>query len=85
LLAKGKGVLEFQDANRRKRLRERGARWRHRVHPADASISVTHIGSDAISVAFLFSAPGFEDFMRAVSVRDAEKNVQLSKVEEDDG
>jgi 5-deoxy-D-glucuronate isomerase len=46
--------------------------------PADASISVTHIGSDAISVAFLFSAPG------AVSIRDAEKNVQLSKVEEDD-
>jgi 5-deoxy-D-glucuronate isomerase len=55
------------------------------VIPAGPSISVTHIGSDAISVAFLFSAPGFEDFMRAVSVRDAEKNVQLSKVEEDDG
>jgi 5-deoxy-D-glucuronate isomerase len=52
--------------------------------PADASISVTHIGSDAINVALLFSAPGFEDFMRAVSIRDAEKNVQLSKVEEDD-
>jgi hypothetical protein len=51
--------------------------------PADASISVTHIGSDAISVAFLFPAPGFEDFMRAVSIRDAEKNVQLSNAEDD--
>ena len=51
--------------------------------PADASISVTHIGSDVISVAFLFSAPGFEDLMRAVSIRDAEKNVQLPKAEDD--
>jgi hypothetical protein len=33
---------------------------------------------------FVFSAPGFEDFMRAESVRAGEKNVPLSKAEDDE-
>lgn len=51
--------------------------------PANTSISISHIGSDTLSIVFVFSAPGFEDFMRAVSVRAGEKNVPLSKAEDD--
>ena len=35
--------------------------------PANTWISVTNIGTDAISAIFIFSAPGFEEFMRALS------------------
>jgi quercetin dioxygenase-like cupin family protein len=49
--------------------------------PADTWISVSDIGKDAISLVSVFSAPGFEDFMRAVSAREGEKNVPLSKAE----
>lgn len=52
--------------------------------PADTWISVSNIGSDAISLVGVFSAPGFEDFMRAESVREGEKNVPLSKAEDDE-
>ncbi len=52
--------------------------------PADTWISVDNIGADVISLAFVFSAPGFEDFMRASSVREGEKNVPLSKAEDDE-
>lgn len=52
--------------------------------PADTWISVCNIGGDVINLAFVFSAPGFEDFMRAVSVREGEKNVPLSKAEDDE-
>ncbi len=52
--------------------------------PADTWISVANIGADVISLAFVFSAPGFEDFMRASSVREGEKNVPLSKAEDDE-
>ena len=52
--------------------------------PAGTWISVTNIGKDAISLAFIFSAPGFEDFMRAESVREGEKNVPVSKAEDDE-
>ena len=31
---------------------------------------------------FLFSAPGFEDFMRAESVREGEKAVALTKAQD---
>jgi quercetin dioxygenase-like cupin family protein len=51
--------------------------------PADTWISADNIGTDAISFVALFSAPGFEDFMRAGSVREGEKNVPLSKAEEE--
>jgi len=49
--------------------------------PANTWISVDNIGSDAINLVAVFSAPGFEDFMRAVSVRKGEKNVLLTNAE----
>jgi len=52
--------------------------------PAGTRISVSNVGKDAISLAFIFSAPGFEEFMRAESVREGEKNVPLSKAEDDE-
>ena len=51
--------------------------------PANTWISVDNIGSDAISLVAVFSAPGFEDFMRAVSARQGEKNVPMTKAEND--
>ena len=52
--------------------------------PADTRISVSNIGRDALGMVFIFSAPGFEDFVRAVSVREGENNVPLSKAEDDE-
>ncbi len=52
--------------------------------PADTWISVSNIGSDVISLAFVFPEPGFEDFMRAASVREGEKNVPVPKDEDDE-
>jgi quercetin dioxygenase-like cupin family protein len=52
--------------------------------PANTRISLSNIGSDPLGFAFIFSAPGFEDFMRAVSVHAGEKNVPLSKAEDDE-
>jgi mannose-6-phosphate isomerase-like protein (cupin superfamily) len=52
--------------------------------PADTLISVSNIGRDVSHLAFVFSAPGFEGFMRAESVRAGEKNVPLSKAEDDE-
>jgi quercetin dioxygenase-like cupin family protein len=52
--------------------------------PADTWISVSNIGSDAISLAFVFSEPGFEEFMRAASIREGEKNVPVPKAEDDE-
>ena len=52
--------------------------------PANTWISLSNIGSDAISMVFIFSAPGFEDFMRAESVREGEKIVPLSKAEDEE-
>jgi mannose-6-phosphate isomerase-like protein (cupin superfamily) len=51
--------------------------------PAGTWISVSNIGRDIISLAFVFSAPGFEGFMRAESVREGQKNMALSKAEDD--
>jgi quercetin dioxygenase-like cupin family protein len=52
--------------------------------PADTWISVNNIGDDVVSVAFAFSAPGFEEFMRDESVREGERNMPLSKAEDDE-
>jgi quercetin dioxygenase-like cupin family protein len=52
--------------------------------PANTWISVSNIGSDVISLAFVFSAPGFEEFMRDASVREGEKNIPLSKSEDEE-
>jgi quercetin dioxygenase-like cupin family protein len=51
--------------------------------PANTWISVDNVGNDGISLLTVFSAPGFEDFMRAGSVREGEKNVPLSNAEND--
>jgi mannose-6-phosphate isomerase-like protein (cupin superfamily) len=50
--------------------------------PAGTWISVSNIGHDAIKV-FIFSAPGFEGFMRDESVRPGEKNTPISKTDDD--
>jgi quercetin dioxygenase-like cupin family protein len=49
--------------------------------PANTWISVESIGNDVISSFAVFSSPGFEDFLRAVSVREGEKNVPMSEAE----
>ncbi len=51
--------------------------------PANTWISVDNIGSEVMSSVAVFSAPGFEEFMRATSAREGEKNVPLSKAEND--
>lgn len=51
--------------------------------PAGTWISVFNIGNDVISLVCIFSAPGFEDFMRDTSVREGEKNLPMSTTEED--
>jgi len=51
--------------------------------PVNTWIALENIGKDAISLVSVFSAPGFEDFMRAGSVREAERNVPLSSAEND--
>jgi quercetin dioxygenase-like cupin family protein len=50
--------------------------------PANTWVSVNNIGSDPISLVFVFSAPGFEEFMRAESVREGEKALPLSRKED---
>jgi quercetin dioxygenase-like cupin family protein len=50
--------------------------------PAGTWISVVNIGKEAIHAVFIFSAPGFEEFMRAESVREGEKAIPLTKAED---
>jgi len=52
--------------------------------PANTWISAANIGSDAVSFVCVFSAPGFEQFMRETSVREGEKNVALTQAENDE-
>ena len=52
--------------------------------PANTWISATNIGSEPIHLVFIFSAPGFEEFMRAESVREGERNTPLSKAEDEE-
>jgi quercetin dioxygenase-like cupin family protein len=52
--------------------------------PANTWISMTNIGSESIHFVFIFSAPGFEEYMRAESVREGERNTPLSKVEDEE-
>jgi len=46
-------------------------------------ISADNLGSAAINLVAIFSAPGFEGFMRETSAGEGEKNVPLSPAEED--
>ena len=50
--------------------------------PANTWIAVTNIGTEAMSLVFVFSAPGFEDFMRAESVPEGQQVTPLSKAED---
>lgn len=50
--------------------------------PAETWISVANTGKDAIHMIFVFSAPGFEDFMRAESVREGQNATPLTKAED---
>jgi quercetin dioxygenase-like cupin family protein len=50
--------------------------------PANTWIEVTNIGTDAIHGVFVFSAPGFDDFMRAESVPEGQKITPLTKAED---
>lgn len=52
--------------------------------PAGTLISVSNIGSDAVKLVCVFSAPGFEDFIRDTSIREGERNVPLSQAEENE-
>ncbi len=52
--------------------------------PANTWISMTNIGSESIHFVFAFSAPGFEEYMRAESVREGERNIPLSKAEDEE-
>jgi len=49
--------------------------------PANTWISVDNIGSDVMNTVAIFSAPGFEEFMRAASAREGEKNIPLTEAE----
>jgi quercetin dioxygenase-like cupin family protein len=50
--------------------------------PAGTWVSVSNIGKEPIKGVTVFSSPGFEDYMRDVSVREGEKNVPLSEAED---
>ena len=50
--------------------------------PANTWIEVTNIGTDAIHGVFVFSAPGFEDFMRAESTPQGQRITPLTKAED---
>lgn len=50
--------------------------------PADTWISVVNTGAEAIHAIYIFSAPGFDEFMRDESVREGEPIVPLSKTED---
>ncbi|MBZ5506663.1 MAG: cupin domain-containing protein [Acidobacteriia bacterium] len=47
--------------------------------PPGTWISVDSIGTEPVSLVAIFSQPGFEEYMRAISVREGETNAPLSK------
>jgi quercetin dioxygenase-like cupin family protein len=51
--------------------------------PANTWIEITNIGSEANHGVFVFSAPGFDDFMRAESVPEGQKMTPLTKGEDE--
>ena len=50
--------------------------------PSGTWISAVNTGKEAIHMTFVFSAPGFEEFMRAESVREGGKVTPLTKAED---
>lgn len=51
--------------------------------PMDTWISVENVGTEPVSLIAIFSEPGYEEYMRAISVREGENNTPLSKAELD--
>jgi quercetin dioxygenase-like cupin family protein len=51
--------------------------------PQDTWISAEVIGSEPVSLVAIFSEPGFEEYMRAISVREGQPNAPMSKPELD--
>lgn len=51
--------------------------------PAGTWISVSNIGSEVLTAVGIFSYPGFEEFMRAESVLEGEKNIPLTEAEDE--
>jgi quercetin dioxygenase-like cupin family protein len=52
------------------------------IHP-DTWISAEVIGNEPVSVIAIFSEPGFEEYMRAISIREGETNTPMSRAELD--
>ena len=52
--------------------------------PAGTWVSLNNIGHDDVDLVFLFSAPGFERFMRAESTLPGEKSIAVSKTEDEE-
>ena len=51
--------------------------------PQDTWISAEVLGTEPVSLIAIFSEPGFEEYMRAISVREGEPNKPMSKAELD--
>jgi len=49
--------------------------------PSDTWVSLKNTGTEMISLAFVFSDPGFDDFMRCASVPAGETSTKLSPEE----
>ena len=49
--------------------------------PRDTWIGAENIGKEPISLVAVFSAPGFEEWLRAISVTEGEKIAPLSQAE----
>ena len=50
--------------------------------PANTWITVTNMGGEPIHMVFIFSAPGFDNFMRAESVPEGQPATPLSKAQD---
>lgn len=50
--------------------------------PANTWVSATNVGTEPIHGVFVFSAPGFEEFMRAESAPEGQKITRLTKAED---
>lgn len=49
--------------------------------PRDTPVTLENTGDEPVAIAFVFSAPGFEEFMRDMSAPDGEAVVPLSEEE----
>jgi uncharacterized RmlC-like cupin family protein len=49
--------------------------------PSDTWVTIKNISDGPTNIVFIFSHPGFDDYMRCVSVSPEEKNVSLSREE----